>query len=182
VADSVSTDSNGEYSYKLTEESDYVVHVRKPGYFPRTIEVSTKGKEDNTPILNDFNLDEIEVEKPIVLENPGQIFYDYNKYKLRKEALPVLDNVVKLLNDNPGIRIELSAHTDSRGTDKYNQKLSEKRAKSAFDYLVKKGIKKDRVDPVGYGESKLMNECADGVKCTEAKHQQNRRTEIRILK
>jgi outer membrane protein OmpA-like peptidoglycan-associated protein len=182
TTDSVITDSNGEYSFKLLEESEYTIHARKAEYFPRTIELSTKGKEDNATIQNDFDLKKLEVEKPIVLEGPGQIFYDYNKYKLRKEAFPILDNVVKILSDNPSIRIELGAHTDARGTDKYNQRLSDKRAKSAFDYIVKKGIKKDRIDYKGFGESMLVNDCKDGVKCTDELHQQNRRTEFKILK
>lgn len=182
ITDSVITDSNGEYSFKLLEESDYTIHARKADYFPRTIELSTKGKEDNATIQNDFDLKKPEVEKPIVLEGPGQIFYDFNKYKLRKEAFPVLDNVVKFLADNPAIRIELGAHTDARGTDKYNQRLSDRRARSAFDYIVKKGIKKDRIEYKGFGESMLVNDCKDGVKCTDELHQQNRRTEFKILK
>lgn len=181
VIDSIMTDSNGEYAFKLTAESDYTITARKIGFLKRTAQATTKNKDDNEPIVNDFDLIKQEEEKPIVLDL-GKVFFDYDKSKLRKEALPVLDNVVNMLNDNPAIRIELGAHTDSRGTTKYNQKLSDKRAKSVYDYLVKKKIDKNRLESKGYGEEKPVNECTDGVKCPEAKHQENRRTEMKIIK
>jgi outer membrane protein OmpA-like peptidoglycan-associated protein/tetratricopeptide (TPR) repeat protein len=184
--DSMQTDSNGEYNYKLTEESDYVITARKTGYLKKTTEISTKGREENDPIVSDFELMKIEIEKPVVLDL-GVVFFDYDKYKLRKEAFSVLDGVVKMLIDNPEIRIELSAHTDSRGTDKYNQKLSDRRANAVYNYMISKKIDKVKIDKkrlekVGYGETKIVNECVDGTPCSDEKHQQNRRTEMKILK
>ncbi len=88
---------------------------------------------------------------------------------------------MKVLKDNPTLRIELSSHTDSRGKDKYNMALSQKRAQAAVNYLVSKGIARDRMVAKGYGESKLLNRCANGVKCSEAEHQLNRRTEFTVL-
>ena len=184
--DSMQTDSNGEYNYKLTEESDYVITARKTGYLKKTTEISTKGREENDPIVSDFDLMKIEIEKPVVLDL-GVVFFDYDKYKLRKEAFSVLDGVVKMLIDNPEIRIELSAHTDSRGTDKYNQKLSDRRANAVYNYMISKKIDKVKIDKkrlekVCDGETKIVNECVDGTPCSDEKHQQNRRTEMKILK
>ncbi|MNR32304.1 Outer membrane porin F precursor [compost metagenome] len=82
----------------------------------------------------------------------------------------------------PNVRMELTAHTDARGSAAYNQQLSEKRATSALEYLVKEGVAADRLEAIGKGESELLNQCSDGVKCTEAAHQLNRRTEFKIVK
>ena len=89
--------------------------------------------------------------------------------------------MVTFLNDNSDISIELGSHTDSRGSVASNQSLSQKRAQSAVDYIVSKGISKGRITAMGYGESKIKNRCTEGVKCSEEEHQQNRRTEIRVL-
>lgn len=181
--DSIFTDADGMYTYKLTLESDYQLMARKTDFLNKSAAFSTKNAETNADILNDFELAAIEkvIEKPIVLD-AKDVLYDYNKYKLRKEGKAELDKVVALLKDNPTLKIELGSHTDSRGTDKYNQKLSEKRAKTCSDYLIKSGIDKSRVTSVGYGESQLVNECKDGVKCSDARHQENRRTTIKLSK
>jgi outer membrane protein OmpA-like peptidoglycan-associated protein len=89
--------------------------------------------------------------------------------------------LVKTLLDNPSLKIELSSHTDSRGSNKYNMALSQRRAQSAVDYIVSRGVDSSRLKAQGYGETRLVNECADGVTCTEEQHQANRRTEIEIL-
>ncbi|HTL81170.1 MAG TPA: OmpA family protein, partial [Bacteroidia bacterium] len=117
--------------------------------------------------------------KPIRLEN---IYYDYNKWNIRPDAAVELDKLVKIMQDNPQIKIELSSHTDSRGSDSYNMKLSQKRAQSAVDYIVSKGISKDRITAKGYGESVPLNRCTNGVKCTEDEWQFNRRTEFKVTK
>lgn len=85
------------------------------------------------------------------------------------------------MRDNPSLVIELSSHTDSRGAELYNLKLSERRAHAAVDYLVSRGIARDRLIGKGYGESRLVNRCADGVVCSDDEHQENRRTEVEIL-
>ncbi|WP_316737735.1 OmpA family protein [Pedobacter aquatilis] len=90
--------------------------------------------------------------------------------------------MVKVLEDNPTIWIELSSHTDSRGYDSYNQKLSDSRAKAAVQYIINRGIDKNRITAKGYGESRLLNKCANGITCTEAQHQLNRRTVFSIVK
>jgi len=87
---------------------------------------------------------------------------------------------VRIMQENP-ITVELSSHTDCRGTDAYNMKLSQKRAQSAVDYMIENGVDTSRITAKGYGESMPVNDCVDGVKCTEEEHQANRRTEFKII-
>ena len=111
----------------------------------------------------------------------SSVYYDLDKATLRPRSKKVLDSVVVYMKAVPAVKLELSSHTDCRGSDDYNQKLSQRRAQSCVDYIVATGISKDRIVPQGYGEQRLRNECADGVRCTEAQHQDNRRTELRII-
>ena len=132
-------------------------------------------------------------EKPIVRvipealvarPEPGRrfiIYYDFDLSKIRNDAIPVLDTVAALMNRFPGMNISLSSHTDSRGKNAYNLLLSQNRATAAVAYLNKKGIAAKRITAKGYGEIQLVNQCKDGVYCSEAKHQLNRRTEVTIL-
>ena len=85
------------------------------------------------------------------------------------------------MNDNPSVTIELSSHTDSRGDDNFNMELSQKRAQSAVDYIISRGVGLDRIIARGYGEEKIKNKCTDGVPCSEAEHKVNRRTEIKVV-
>ncbi|SFG60722.1 OmpA family protein [Pontibacter chinhatensis] len=123
--------------------------------------------------------DKNEVEKAIVLEN---IYYDLDKWDIRPDAAKELDKLVTLLKNNPAVEIEMGSHTDSRESHKYNQLLSERRAQAAVDYLVSKGIERNRLTAKGYGKTRLVNKCADGVECPEEEHQKNRRTEFTIKK
>lgn len=114
-----------------------------------------------------------------IIEN---IYYDYADWHILPAAEVTLEKVVKVMSFDPSITIEISSHTDSRSTADYNQKLSQKRAQAVVDYLVKRGIDKKRLTAIGYGESRLLNKCADGVPCTEEEHAKNRRTEFKINK
>ena len=127
------------------------------------------------PTLNNV---EVKVGAIIVLEN---IYYDYNSYDLTRGAKTELDKLVMILKENPRLKIQLSAHTDSRGRSEYNMDLSQKRASSAKSYLVSQGVAGSQISSVGYGESQLRNHCADGVNCSEAEHIYNRRTEVKVL-
>jgi outer membrane protein OmpA-like peptidoglycan-associated protein len=109
------------------------------------------------------------------------IYYDFDKWNIRGDAYPILDSLVSVLKAYPILQIELSSHTDSRGTTKYNQLLSQKRAESAVAYMVAKGIAPKRITAKGYGATQLLNQCAPGVPCTEEEHQKNRRTEVKIM-
>jgi len=122
-------------------------------------------------------LDRIFTGREIVLEN---IYYDYDQDAIRDDAKPTLDALVRILQDNPAIRIQLASHTDCRGSESYNQSLSQRRAESAVRYLVQKGILSERLIAKGYGESKPANECKCA-KCSEEEHQQNRRTTFMVL-
>lgn len=108
------------------------------------------------------------------------IYYASAKFDLSDESKKELDKLVVILQDNPGLSVEMGSHTDSRASASYNQKLSENRALSAFNYVVSRGVPANRIDYKGYGESRLLNKCADGVVCSDADHAQNRRTEYII--
>ena len=123
-------------------------------------------------------LEKIYQKKEIVLQN---IYYDLDKADIRDDAKPTLNQLARLLKENPNIRIELGSHTDSRGSDKYNLTLSQQRAQSAVNYLVSQGIEAGRMAARGYGETQLTNRCANGVDCTEEEHQQNRRTTFKVI-
>lgn len=172
-------DRDGKYKMKLHTNSDYIVYASKENYFTQSIAISTKGKKFSENFVADFSLDQIVIEKPIVLEN---IYYDLDKWEIRADAAAELDKLVKLLQDNPTISIEMGSHTDSRAGDQYNLVLSDKRAKAAVEYLVYKGIDAGRLKYKGYGETKLINRCKNNVDCTEEEHQQNRRTEFKVTK
>ena len=110
-----------------------------------------------------------------------QIYFDLAKYNIRPDAALELDKIVKFMTENPTVRIDVRTHTDCRASDKYNKALSENRAKSVIAYIVRSGIASSRITGRGYGETRLVNKCEDGVRCTEEEHQQNRRSEFIIV-
>ena len=109
------------------------------------------------------------------------IYYDLDKYYIRQDAAIELNKLLVTMYKYSNLKIELRSHTDSRGSDAYNMRLSDNRAKSAVAYLISKGISNSRMIAKGYGESVLTNHCSNGVKCSKAEHQANRRTEFKIL-
>ena len=123
-------------------------------------------------------MDRVEIGKRFRVDN---IYYDYNKATLRADALPNLDKVQHILTDNPQLIVELGSHADSRGSDAYNLSLSQKRAESAVGYIISTSITPARISAKGYGESRLLNHCGNGVKCPDAEHEANRRTEFTII-
>ena len=111
----------------------------------------------------------------------GMIYFDVNKFNIRPDAAIELNKIIKALNENPEISIELGSHTDCRGSSKSNQILSQKRAKSSAQYIISKGgIAAERLSYKGYGESQIINGCVDGVTCSDEEHAVNRRTEFKI--
>jgi outer membrane protein OmpA-like peptidoglycan-associated protein len=112
--------------------------------------------------------------------NLDMVLYDYNKWDLRPESIIELDKLVKYMKSND-LKVELSSHTDSRGVDAYNEWLSQQRSNSCVNYIISKGISSTRIIAKGYGEYRLKNRCVNDVECTDAEHQQNRRTELRII-
>jgi outer membrane protein OmpA-like peptidoglycan-associated protein len=176
--------AQGRVRFTLSPESEYSLIASRNGYFSKSFTYSTKGKtpdlatliQDVTNISLDTTvfLDQLILEKVTVLEN---IYYDLAKSDIRADAALELDKLVKILKDNPTIRIELSSHTDSRSGDDYNLALSQVRAQSAVDYLVSQGIAADRLVAKGYGETQLRIQNAQ----TEEEHQSNRRTEFKVI-
>ncbi len=142
------------------------------------IENVTKQSDGNDLVEGAIALKKIKLNDSFKIENIG---YDLNKSEIRSDAAKELDNLVQILRDNPGIVVELGSHTDCRASDDYNLNLSQRRAESAVVYIIKKGkIPANRITAKGYGETKLLNKCDDGVVCSEVQHAINRRTEIRI--
>ncbi len=124
---------------------------------------------------------EFKNENKLLMIRTEPIYFDNDKSNIRKDAVIGLNKVINILNKYPKLIIELRSHTDSKANDEYNLKLSKKRAKSSVQWIVKNGIDPKRIMGIGFGETKLMNECSNGVKCTEEQHQLNRRTEFVIL-
>jgi len=175
----LSTDGNGQYSFTVDKGGLYMVKAMKPDFIEDCL--SLRIPEDfnsGSPVSNrDLLLDKLEVNKVFNIEN---IYYDLNKWFIRDDAKPALDNLVNIMKKYP-ITAELSSHTDCRASDSYNNELSQKRAEAAVRYIILQGIEPVRISAKGYGESRLVNRCSDGVNCSEAEHQANRRTEFRIL-
>lgn len=174
------TDEGGILDLELYPNREYKVTFDKEGYEKLELVIPVgEGRDEVLALLGMIEL-LLEPKKDVVI-NLDNIYFDYSKATLRPESFPILDRLYDYLMLNPDITVELSAHTDSRSSHSFNKRLSQDRAESCFDYLVEKGIDKKRMDTVGYGETKLVNKCADGVDCTEDEHQLNRRVEIKIL-
>ena len=114
------------------------------------------------------------------LINLGMVYYDFDLWNLRPEGKAELDKLVKYMKEHPDLTVELGSHTDSRGPDYYNEWLSERRSQSCVKYIRAAGIPTDKILAKGYGETKLVNKCSNTDRCTEAEHQLNRRTELKI--
>jgi outer membrane protein OmpA-like peptidoglycan-associated protein len=188
------------FRFTFEQGNHYTMLIRKPGYLAKRIEAYvnvqgciicidglrsmspgvsenlTQGNSMGT-LLGNIELEKVKLDKRIEIEN---IYYDYDKWDIRPEAASELDKVVTLMKDNPGLQLELGSHTDSRGNDEYNLKLSEKRAAAAVWYITSEGGDSTRIISKGYGESVIRNRCKNGIACSETEHQRNRRTELRI--
>lgn len=175
------TDAEGKFFFQLEQNSDFVVSGQKNGVFASIKHASTRGLDRSTDLYVQLtlNVDILEIGMEIQLED---IYFDLDKHNIRPDAAVILDQFANFLVKNPAVEIELTSHTDSRGNDDYNLKLSQRRAESTVEYLVQKGVSRARLRAKGFGETRLVNRCADGVPCTEDEHQQNRRTAFRVLK
>jgi outer membrane protein OmpA-like peptidoglycan-associated protein/tetratricopeptide (TPR) repeat protein len=182
------TGSDGYCYYDLEPNTDYKIVVADRivsadcRYLANSALISTKGVAAPAELKVTI---EVELKcryVPIIIKN---IYYDLDKYYIRPDAEKELDHIVKVLQDNPTMEIELSSHTDCRASFQYNMWLSAKRAEAAVNYLIKRGINPARMVVAGYGETRLINRCeCEGdrvVPCTEEEHQENRRTEFKIL-
>ncbi|WP_020601641.1 OmpA family protein [Spirosoma spitsbergense] len=171
----VTTGPDGGYEFDVKPNAPYTITAQKDRYATKKTQFSkTKRKSNIVPdSLGLYGEGDI-----FQLKN---IYYDLNKFFIRADAARELNHVVDLLKEYPQMKIELRSHTDARSSDAYNIRLSENRARAAMDYLVSRGIPASRLSANGYGESEIINGCVDGVNCSEHEHQQNRRTEFKIL-
>lgn len=178
----ITIDENGLFSIELADDTEYQFFAEMPDYLSNQSKFTTKGigKDPNNPVRQfelEIVLDKIYANQEIVLEN---IYYDFDKWDLRSSAKATLDDLAQTLSINPRITIELGSHTDCRGAPRYNQELSQRRAQSAVDYLISKGIDGSRLIATGFGENNLAIDCVCS-QCTEEEHQVNRRTTFKII-
>ena len=180
VLSKVQTNSAGQFKFVVNENSEYQLKGEKEAYLTDNLKpFSTAGLSPNETIRRNLYLDKIELKKAIRIEN---IYYDLDKADIRPDAALELDKLIRILKDNPTILIELGSHTDSRADDDYNLALSRRRANAAAEYIITTGdIDEDRIIARGYGETRPVNRCSNGVQCSEAAHQLNRRTEFAII-
>jgi outer membrane protein OmpA-like peptidoglycan-associated protein len=172
----VVTGTDGGYEFEVDPNRNYA--LRAEGDELATNEQTIEKNKKNKKKVVESDLSMYGTGDVFTLDN---IYYDLDKFFIRPEAARELDKVVALIKKYPGMQIELRSFTDSRASDTYNLRLSERRARAAFDYLIRKGIAPSRLEARGYGESELVNDCSDGANCEEAEHRLNRRTEFKIL-
>lgn len=175
-----STDNQGKYLLQLPETGIYDLYGRKENHFSQIEKISSADySRDKTLFVKlEICAQETECGKGLGLKN---ILFDLDKYDIKDIAKVELNRLVRFMQDNPDVNVELGSHTDSRGSAAYNQTLSQNRANSSVDYIVSQGIDRSKITGKGYGESQLLNECADAVKCTEEQHAINRRTEMKVI-
>lgn len=176
----LTTGADGKYSFKLQADCKYRVtaskETEKEKCLPVSVEKSTMGLKNSQTLYADLGLlckgDIIRIDN---------IYYDLDKSAIRPDAAAELDKTLEVFKKYPTLKIELRSHTDCRAPDDYNLKLSQRRAQSAVNYLISRGVDPKNLVAKGYGETVPVNKCVDGVPCQEPEHQANRRTEFRIL-
>lgn len=187
---------DNSFNFLLKADHDYRITAIRDGYDSDSLTTfNTIGIFDDYTVKKDivlvkrpdvvttddgevFETEEVSINQPIRLSN---IYYDYDKWDILEEAEEDLGYLKSLMDQYSDMVIELSSHTDSRGVSTYNQKLSQKRAESAKNWLVSRGISPERIKAVGYGEEMILNRCTNGVRCTDDEHRINRRTEFKII-
>lgn len=185
LVNTVVTGADGYWEFIVSRLKKYAVVFSMKDYYPKEFKLPTDTRENAAErkaviaAMRDLKFSPVVRKNNIVKIN--NIYFDFNKANIRIESYAILNNLVGFLNENPSAMIELSAHTDAAGNDKYNLKLSDNRAISCYEYLIANGISKSRIIPKGYGETKLLNNCKDAKKCTEEQNQLNRRVEVKFL-
>lgn len=180
----VVSDEKGNYIFtNVNCGKNYFVRVAKVDYESKEVPVTIKKLSGKTALS-------VQLEKRVKAIEVGTdlaktldipiIYFDLDKATIKKESAYQLEKIIEILKQYPTLILDIRSHTDSRQTAKYNQVLSDKRAKSTMNWLVQKGIDPSRLTAKGYGESQLVNQCSDGVNCTEEEHQLNRRSEFVI--
>jgi outer membrane protein OmpA-like peptidoglycan-associated protein len=183
IIDSLKSDQNGYYQFKVECGKTYRIRAEKQDYTTKEQAITISDKDGKTTL--DITLEKAFC-KVVVGDDLGKcfgikwIYFDFDKSNIRPEAALDLAKILDVLEEYPNMKIDIRSYTDSRGSSKYNEALSERRAKSTQNWLIKNGVSPDRLTSKGYGESKLVNKCSDGVICTDEEHLQNRRSEFII--
>lgn len=178
------SDEKGYYSFTVECGKTYNVRAEKTEYTTKEQKVTIDEKRGKTyfPIALEKATCKVAIGDDLgKCFGIKMIYFDLDKYDIRREAAFDLEKILDVLSQNPTMKLDIRSHTDSRQTFKYNEVLSEKRAKSTINWLVKNGVNPSRLTGRGYGETQLVNQCADGVKCSEEEHQLNRRSEFIII-
>lgn len=171
------TDNKGMYTFRLREGLAYLVEVTRKDYFGEDTSLTTKGLEESKDFVINIPLKLVPIEE-ITLND---ILYAFNSDELTPESKQNLRVLIDMMKKSENLIIAINAHTDSRGSDEYNLDLSQRRAQSVVNYLIENGIDSARLQAKGYGETQLLNECSNGVKCSDEEHQLNRRTTFKVL-
>jgi len=180
---SVLTDKYGSWKHNIRRDKEYRVNINREGYDEKAFEIPSVVSNDpnRSSIIESMNpLKFNPTAKKDVKLKINNIYFYFDKGKIKEESYPILDNIVEYLNANANVKIELSAHTDCIGKDSYNLALSKKRAKACVEYIVKHGISSSRLKGVGYGEKYILNDCKLQ-RSNEKEAEKNRRVEIKIL-
>jgi outer membrane protein OmpA-like peptidoglycan-associated protein len=170
--DSVIVGENGEYSALVYPNKKYTVTVHKPGFIPDGYNLNTDALYKGD-LLNDVVVEEVYLEK-------SMINFDFNKMNITPESSKEINRIVRTLLKFPKTSLLIRAHADSRGSAQYNQLVSNKRAEAVVQYMMSKGVPRNRMDAKGFGEELVLNRCSDGVECTEEEHSKNRRAELKV--
>jgi len=178
LLESVATYSDGTYQFTVSCAKEYELIASNPNYLNDKKRIEILEENYHTALHTNLNLSKIE--KPAV-NKMSPIYYEYDASNITQEAAEEMDKIADIMMENKNLIIEASSFTDSRGSNAYNIQLSKRRAKAAVEYLKSKGIDESRIRSKGYGEDKLINQCVNGVECSELAHQKNRRTEFFIL-
>ncbi|MEN2487394.1 OmpA family protein [Flavobacterium sp. B11] len=183
LKNSAVADGSGLYSFDVECGKSYYVRAEKPEFATKEVSITvdkTSGKT-NLPIALEKSTCKVTVGDDLgKCFGIKMIYFDLDKSNIRTEAALDLEKILAVLNDNPTMKLDIRSHTDSRASNQYNEALSDRRAKSTIQWLVKNGISPNRLTGKGYGETELVNKCSDGVPCTEEEHQANRRSEFII--
>ncbi|RAJ06217.1 OmpA family protein [Arenibacter echinorum] len=177
------TDSNGNYSITIDCNKGNFVRATMQGYVPSEEYLNIS---DSKPLIVDFYLERDTVtagygDDLAKLLQLSTIYFDFDRYNVRPDAEIEIQKVIAAMEKYPSLKLKVTSHTDSQGVDAYNLWLSQKRAESTVAYMVSKGIAKERLQGEGFGETRLVNRCVNGVRCSKAEHQLNRRSEFLIL-
>ena len=199
----VVTTDDGLFTFDIEKDACYTIKGEKENFITAQItDQCTRGLLESTTLQMNLDLQPYKVDVATVTDNalnkvteigpsgPDEdgnipylvhVYYDFNQSYIRDESIPALESLLEMLELNPDFIVELGSHTDSRGSFRYNRRLSQRRAESVVRWLTNKGIDRDRLSAVGYGENKNVNNCKNNVPCSEKEHQMNRRTEFKVI-